>query len=130
VGSWPPRASHRASAAFTIAAAVPWEPAPTASRMEGGRRIRNMARKRSLSGEIPGGRCCLSFPMRTLGLRPCISTGRRSNSKETATCSFQTGQAKLFSNSRRAHQSRCRHLVCLKCPGGLAWAGWLVHWHI
>jgi hypothetical protein len=32
-------------------------------------------------GETPGGRCCFSFPMRTLGLRPCISTGRRRSSK-------------------------------------------------
>jgi hypothetical protein len=27
-GSWPPRASHRASAAFTMAVAVLWSPAP------------------------------------------------------------------------------------------------------
>ena len=81
VGSWPPRASHRASAAFTMAAAVLWSPAPTVSLMEAGRRIKNIAKKRSLSGEAPGGRFCLSFPMRTLGLRPCISMGRRSKSK-------------------------------------------------
>jgi hypothetical protein len=49
--------------------------------MEAGRRIKNIAKKRSLSGEAPGGRFCLSFPMRTLGLRPCISMGRRSKSK-------------------------------------------------
>ncbi len=47
-----PRASHWATAAFTLAAAVPWAPTPTASHMEGGRRIRNMVRKRSLSGEL------------------------------------------------------------------------------
>jgi hypothetical protein len=64
-----------------MAAAVPLAPAPTVSLMDGGRRIRNIVRKRSLSGDTPGGRCCLSFPMRTLGLRPCISMGRRSNSK-------------------------------------------------
>jgi hypothetical protein len=81
VGSWPPRGSHRASATFTMAVAVPWAPAPTVSLIDGGRRIKNIARKRSLSGDTPGGRCCLSFPMRTLGLRPCISTGRRSSSK-------------------------------------------------
>jgi hypothetical protein len=81
VGSWPPRASHRASAAFTMAAAVPWAPAPTVSLIDGGRQIKNIARKRSLSGDTPGGRCCLSFPVRTLGLRPYISMGRRSNSK-------------------------------------------------
>ncbi len=81
VGSWPPWVSHRASAAFTMAAAVPWAPAPNVSLMDGGSRIRNIERKRSLSGDIPGGRCCLSFPMRTLGLRPCISMGRQSNSK-------------------------------------------------
>ncbi len=41
----------------------------TVSCMYGGRRTRNMTRKRSLSGETPGGICCLSFPMRTLGLK-------------------------------------------------------------
>ncbi len=81
IGSWQPRASQRGSAALTMAAAVPWVPAPTDSLMDGGRRIKNIARKRLLSGDTPGGRCCLSFPMRTLGLRPCISMGRRSNSK-------------------------------------------------
>jgi hypothetical protein len=81
VGLWPPQASHKASAARTMSAAVLWCPAPTASLMEGGRRMRNMARNRSVSGETPGGRCCLSFPMRMLGLRPCMSMGSRSNSK-------------------------------------------------
>ncbi len=80
-GSLPPRGSHRASAAFTMAAAVSWVSAHTASLIDGGRRIKNIERKRSLSGDTLGGRCCLSFPMRTLGLRPCISMGRRSNSK-------------------------------------------------
>ncbi len=51
------------------------------SRMEGGRRTRNMAKKRSLSGETQGGRCCFRFPVRTLGLRPFISMGRRRSSK-------------------------------------------------
>ncbi len=77
IGLWPLRVSHRVSAAFTMAAAILWLPAPTTSCMEGGRQIRNMARNKSLSGETPGGRCCLSFPMRTLGLRPCISMGRQ-----------------------------------------------------
>ncbi len=36
VGPWLPRASHRASAAFTMAPAVKWLPAPTVSRMDGG----------------------------------------------------------------------------------------------
>jgi hypothetical protein len=45
VGSWPPRVSHRASAAFTMAVAVPWAPAPTVSLIDGGRRIKNIARK-------------------------------------------------------------------------------------
>ncbi len=66
VGPWPPRGSHRASAAFTMATAVPWVPATTVSLMDGGRRIKNIERKRSLSGDTPGRRCCLSFPMRTL----------------------------------------------------------------
>jgi hypothetical protein len=38
--------------------------------------------EKKLSGEkTPGGRCCFSFPMRTLGLKPCISMGRCSSSK-------------------------------------------------
>jgi hypothetical protein len=53
----------------------------TASRMVGGRRIRNIERKKSLSGGGARGRCCLSFPVRMLGLRHCISMGSRSNSK-------------------------------------------------
>jgi hypothetical protein len=45
VGSWLPRVSHRASAAFTMAEAVPWAPAPAVSLIDGGRRIKNIARK-------------------------------------------------------------------------------------
>jgi hypothetical protein len=89
-----------------------------------------MERKRSLLSKTPGGRCCLSFPMRKLGLRPCISMGRRSNSNRTAICSFQTGQVKYFSKSQKAQQSCCRHLGCLKCPEGPAWAGLQEHWRI
>ncbi len=33
--------AHRASAAFTMSAAVMWLPTPTVSRMDGGRRTRN-----------------------------------------------------------------------------------------
>jgi hypothetical protein len=101
VGSWPPQASHRASAAFIMAAAVSWVPAPTASLMDGGSWIKNIARKRSLSGKTPGGKCCLSFLMRTLGLRPCISMGRRSNQNRIATCSCQIAQAKFVSKNER-----------------------------
>ncbi len=122
--SWPPRASHRASAAFTMAAAVMWLPAPTVSRMDGGRRTRNIARKRSLSGETIGGRCCFNFPMRTLGLKPYISMGRH----RIAICSFRTARAKCFSNSQTVCQTHCRHLTDLECTEGLAWAGWLGHW--
>ncbi len=75
VGSWPPRASHKASEALTIATAVFCFPALTASRMEGGSQIKIIPRKRSLSGLTPCRRCCMSFPMRMLGLRPCISMG-------------------------------------------------------
>ncbi len=46
---------HRASAAFTMAVAVPWAPAPTVSLIDGGRRIKTTARKKSLSGDTPGG---------------------------------------------------------------------------
>ncbi len=115
-----------------MAAAVSWLPAPTASLMEGGRRIANMERKRSLSGETPGGRCCLSFPMRTLGFRPWISMGRRSTviQSRTAICSFQTVQAKCFSNMQMAQQSHCRHLRYPKYPGGHAWAGLRERWRI
>jgi hypothetical protein len=67
VGSWPPRAYHKASAARTVSAAVLWFPAPTASLMDGGRRMRKMAMKRSVSGETPGGRCWLSFPHENAG---------------------------------------------------------------
>ncbi len=121
VGSWPPQASHRASAAFTMAAAIPWAPAPT--RFSHGWRKADQKhwRKRSLSGGTPGGRCCLSFPIRTLGLRPCISTGRRAIQSRTATCSIQTVQAKYFLKSRTARQSRYRHQEYPKCPEGLAW---------
>jgi hypothetical protein len=59
---WPPRASHRTSAAFTMAAAVMWLPAPTVSRMDGDRRTRNIVRKRSLSGETKGGDVVLASP--------------------------------------------------------------------
>ncbi len=44
------------------------------------RHIKNIA-KRPDSGLTPGGRCCLSFPVRMLGLRPCISMGKQSKSK-------------------------------------------------
>jgi hypothetical protein len=55
-----------------------------------GRHIKNIVKKRSVSGLTPGGRCCLSFPMRTLGLRPCISMGRRSKSKQDYHLLFPT----------------------------------------
>jgi hypothetical protein len=42
------RASHNASAAFTITMAVLWLPVPTVSLMEGGSLIKNMKRNRSL----------------------------------------------------------------------------------
>ncbi len=60
--AWPPWVSHRASVAFTMAAAVMWLPAPTVSRMDGGRRTRNMARKRSLSGKTLGEDVVLTSP--------------------------------------------------------------------
>jgi hypothetical protein len=109
--------------------AVVWLPAPTVSRIEGGKRTRNMAKKRSLSGETGGGRCCFSFPMRMLGLRPCISMGRRSSSKWDCHLFFQTARAKCFSNGQRVHQSRCRHPTCRECSEGLTWVGWLEHWY-
>jgi hypothetical protein len=37
-----------------MAAAVLWAPAPTVSLIDGGRQIKNIARKRSLSGDTPG----------------------------------------------------------------------------
>ncbi len=59
---------------------VLWFPEPTASCMEGGSRMRNIARNKSLSGLTPCGRDRLILPMRMLGLRPCMSNGRRSSS--------------------------------------------------
>jgi hypothetical protein len=129
LGSWPPRASCRASAAFTMAGAVPWAPAPTVSLMDGGRRIRNIERKRSLSGDAPGGRCCLSFPMRTLGLRPAFPWEGKAIQSKIAIYSFQTVQAKYFSKNHTARQSHYRHQEYPKCPEGLAWAGWQGHRH-
>jgi hypothetical protein len=46
-----------------------------------GKANKEHGQEKIIVGEAPGGRCCFSFPMRTLGLRPCISMGRRSNSK-------------------------------------------------
>ncbi len=48
--------------------------------------------------------------------------------RSTATCSFQTARAKQFSRDRKNDPNRCRLPGCLKCPGGLAWAGWGEHW--
>ncbi len=131
VWSWPPRASHRASTAFTMAKTFHGRQLlPSLSRMaEGG--SETLKEKRSLSGDTPGGRCCLSFPMRTLGLRPCIFIweGKASQSK-IAIWSFQTVQAKHFLKSRTARQSRYRRQGYPKCPDGLAWAGWQGRWHI
>ncbi len=44
-GSWLPRASHRSSAAFTMAAAVLWAAVPTFSLIDGGRRIKTLQEK-------------------------------------------------------------------------------------
>jgi hypothetical protein len=127
VWSWPSRASHRVSAAFTMAAAVPRVPARIVSLIDGGRRIKNIERKRLLSGDTPGGKCCLSFPMRTLGLNPAFPWEGEAIQSKIATCPFQTAQAKYFSKNQTALLSRCRHQGYLKCPVGLAWAGWQGH---
>jgi hypothetical protein len=92
-------------------------------RFSHGRRkqIRNIARKRSVLGETPGGRCCLSFPMRTLCLRPCISTGRRSSSKYDCHLLFLNCQSKVpFKQSkgssdslRTSNVSRMSRKTCL-----------------
>ncbi len=49
---------------------------------------------------------------------------------KTATCSYQTVQAKCFSRNQMAHLSRCRRQWYQECPEGLAWAGWQAHWRI
>ncbi len=87
-------------------------------------------RKRLLSGDTPGGRCCLSFPMRTLGLRPCIPWEGEAIQSKIATCSFQTVQAMYFSTSRMTWLSRYRRQGYPKCPKGFAWAGWQGRWYI
>jgi hypothetical protein len=66
------------------------------------------------------GRCCLSFPIRMLGLRPCCPWGPEAIQNKTATCSFQNAQAKRFSKDRKDDLNRCRHPGCLKCLRGLA----------
>jgi hypothetical protein len=53
VGLWPPRVSHKASAAVTINFAVLWFPTPAASLMEGVSRIKKIDKKRSVSGLMP-----------------------------------------------------------------------------
>ncbi len=63
---------------------------------------------------------------------PAFPWGGKVIQNRTATCSFQTGQAKYFLNSRKAHQSHCRHFGCPKYSKGLARAGWpqQEHWCI
>ncbi len=68
--------------------------------------------------DVSGGRCCLSFPMRTLGLRPCISQRGEAIQSRNAIFSFQTAQAKHLSNSQMGHQTHYRRLVCPKCKAG------------
>jgi hypothetical protein len=119
VGSWPPRASYRASAAFAMAVAVPWAPAPTASLMDDGRRIKNIERKRSLSGDTPRGRCCFSFPMRTLGLRPCISMGSQSHLL-LLNCPSKVFFRKLNGSSESLQMSRVSKMSRRTCFGRLA----------
>jgi hypothetical protein len=84
--------------------------------MEGGRHIKNIAKKRYVSGLTLGGRCCLSLPMKALGLRPCISWGNEASQSKTATYSYQIAQAALLSNDRKADQNRCRNRLCPDCP--------------
>ncbi len=129
VGSWPPRASHRASHSLHHGCGCPMV-ASSYCLSHGCWKTTNIAKKRSLSGEAPGGRFCLSFPMRTLGLSPAFPWEGEGIQNKTAICSYQTVQAKYFSKSRTAHVSRCRHQWYQECPEGLAWAGWQVHWHI
>jgi hypothetical protein len=50
--------------------------------------------EKKLSGATPGGRCCFSFPMRMLGLRPYWEGVEAKN--RIAICSFRTAQAKCF----------------------------------
>ncbi len=64
------------------------------------------------------------------GFEPAFPWEGEAIQSKTATCSFQTVQAKCFSKSQTAHPSSCRHQEYPKCPGGLAWAGWQGRWHI
>jgi hypothetical protein len=81
VGLWPPQASHNGSAALTIAMAALWFLAPTASRMKGGRQIKDIAKKKIVIWADTMRKMLMSFPMRMLGLRPCISMESQSSSK-------------------------------------------------
>jgi hypothetical protein len=78
-------------------------------------------KKKSLSEEMPGGRCCFSFPMRMMGLRPCISMGRQNSSKEDCYLLFLNCPSKAsfkrskgFSESlQTANRSRMSRRTCL-----------------
>ncbi len=89
--------------------------------------LKSCVQMRSLSSETLEGDAVWASPWERWAAFP---QGGKAVWNRTAIWSSQMGQAKCVSNNQRVHQSRCRHLVCLKCPGGLAWAGWQEHWHI
>ncbi len=95
-----------------------------------GKANKKHGQKKIIVWRSTGWKMLFNFPMRTLGLRPCIPWGGVAAQNRTATCSFQTAQAKCFSTDRKAHQSRCTHPMCQECPERHAWAGWPEHWHI
>ncbi len=41
-----------------------------------------------------------------------------------------TQSLSAFPQNRKDDPNRCRHTGCLKCPRGLAWAGWGERWRI
>ncbi len=71
------------------------------------------------------------FPHKNARLEACACPwGAEAIQNKTAICSFHIARAKLFSKDRKDDPNRCRHPGCLKCPGGLAWAGWGERWRI
>ncbi len=123
VGLWPPQASHKASAALTIATADLWFLALTASLMEGGRRIKNIAKKKIIVWADTVRKMLLELPYEDAGLG-ALHLHRKSEQLKIGLRSFRTAQVKLLSRDQKVDLNRCKHRLCPKCPEGPAWAGW------
>ncbi len=128
VGSWPPRASHRVSAAFTMAAAVPWAPAPTVSLMDGGRRIKKIA-KSYCQVILSEGDVVWAFPWEHWAWSPAFPWEGEANQSKTAmlspNCPSKVFFKKSNSSSESLQASRVSRMSQRTCLGRLA-----RDWHI